>query len=141
YLKAVLEKKKKPAEESSVNAALGPNDKPDWKALAKHPAVDCAENIRLKNSDAGLWDRGDSAAAKYALGSSVYQESYDGTWTSYALSARGAILCNYQFRAAGEWFAEPYAAFFLQKLKPSHPLYEMLKTDQDAGKAAERAAR
>ncbi|MGZ5156832.1 MAG: hypothetical protein ACXWJA_10410 [Caldimonas sp.] len=141
YLKAVLEKKKKPAEESSVSAALGPNDKPDWKALAKHPAVDCAENIRLKNSDAGLWDRGDSAAAKYALGSSVYQESYDGTWTSYALSARGAILCNYQFRAAGEWFAEPYAAFFLQKLKPSHPLYEMLKTDQDAGKAAERAAR
>ena len=141
YLKAVLEKKKKPAEESSVTAALGPADKPDWKAIAKHPAVECAENIRLKNSDSGLWDRGDSAAAKYALGSSVYQESYDGTWTSYALSARGAILCNYQFRAAGEWFAEPYAAFFLKKLKPSHPLYAMLEKDQEAGKAAQRAAK
>ena len=141
YLKAVLEKKKKPAEESTVTGALGQADKPDWKALARHAAVDCAENIRLKNSDSGLWDRGDSDAAKHALGSSVYQESYDGTWTSYALSARGAILCNYQFRAAGEWFAEPYAAFFLKKLKPSHPLYGMLEKDQEAGKAAQRAAK
>ena len=141
YLKAVLEKKKKPAEESTVTAALGPNDKPDWKAMAKHPAVDCAENIRLKNSESGLWDRGDSAAAKYALGSSVYQESYDGQWVSYALSARGQILCNYQFRAEGEWFAEPYAAFFLKKLKPTHPLYAMLAQDEAAGKAAQRAAK
>jgi hypothetical protein len=141
YLKAVLEKKKKPAEESSVTGALTPADKPDWKAIAKHPAVECAENIRLKNSDSGLWDKGDSAAAKYALGSSVYQESYDGQWTSYALSARGQILCNYQFRAAGEWFAEPYAAFFLKKLKPTHPLHAMLEQDQAAGKAAQRAAK
>ena len=141
YLRAVLEKKKKPAEESSVTAALTPADKPDWKAIAKHPAVECAENIRLKNSDSGLWDRGDSAAAKYALGSSVYQESYDGQWVSYALSARGQILCNYQFRAAGEWFAEPYAAFFLKKLKPTHPLHAMLEQDQAAGKAAQRAAK
>ena len=141
YLKAVLEKKKKPAEDSSVTAALTPADKPDWKAIAKHPAVECAENIRLKNSDSGLWDRGDSAAAKYALGSSVYQESYDGQWTSYALSARGQILCNYQFRAAGEWFAEPYAAFFLKKLKATHPLHAMLEQDQAAGKAAQRAAK
>jgi hypothetical protein len=141
YLKAVLEKKKKPAEESTVTSALSPADKPDWKAIAKHPAVDCAENIRLKNSDSGLWDRGDSAAAKYALGSSVYQESYGEKWTSYALSARGQILCNYQFRAAGEWFAEPYAAFFLKKLKPTHPLYKMLEEDQAAGKAAQRAAK
>ena len=123
------------------NPALTPADKPDWKAIAKHPAVECAENIRLKNSDSGLWDRGDSAAAKYALGSSVYQESYDGQWTSYALSARGQILCNYQFRAAGEWFAEPYAAFFLKKLKPTHPLHAMLEQDQAAGKAAQRAAK
>lgn len=141
YLRAVLEKKKKPAEESTVTAALGPNDKPDWKAIARHPAVDCAENIRLKNSDSGLWDRGDSAAAKHALGGSVYQESYDGQWVSYALSARGQILCNYQFRAAGEWFAEPYAAFFLKKLKPTHPLYAMLEQDEAAGKAAQRAAK
>lgn len=141
YLKAVLQKKKKPAEESAVTAALGPADKPDWKAIAKHPAVDCAENIRLKNSDSGLWDRGDSAAAKYALGSSVYQEAYAGHWVSYALSGRGQILCNYQFRAEGEWFAEPYAAFFLKKLEPTHPLYAMLEQDQAAGKAAQRAAR
>jgi hypothetical protein len=141
YLKAVLEKNKKPAEDASVTSALTPADKPDWKAIAKHPAVECAENIRLKNSDSGLWDKGDSAAAKYAIGSSVYQQSYDDTWTSYALSARGQILCNYQFRAAGEWFAEPYAAFFLKKLKPGHPLYAMLEQDQAAGKAAQRAAK
>ena len=141
YLKAVLERKKKPAEESSVTAALTPADRPDWQAIVKHPAVECAENIRLKNSDSGLWDRGDGAAAKYALGSSVYQESYDGQWVSYALSARGQILCNYQFRAAGEWFAEPYAAFFLKKLKPTHPLHAMLEQDQAAGRAAQRAAK
>lgn len=140
YLKAVLEKKK-PADESGVTGELKPGDKPDWKALARHPAVECAEHIRLKNSDSGLWDRGDGGAAKYAIGSSVYQEAYEGQWVSYALAARGQILCNYQFRSAAEWFAEPYAAFFLGKLKPSHPMHAMLKSDQDAGKAAERAAR
>ena len=140
YLKAVLEKKK-PADEAGVTGELKPGDKPDWKALAKHAAVDCAEHIRLKSSDSGLWDQGDGGAAKYAIGSSVYQEAYGDQWVSYALAARGQILCNYQFRSAAEWFAEPYAAFFLGKLKPAHPMYEMLKKDQDAGKAAERAAR
>jgi len=140
YLKAVLEKKK-PADEAGVTGALKAGDKPDWKALAKHPAVECAEHIRLKNSDSGLWDRGNGGAAKYAIGSSVFQEAYEDQWVSYALAARGQILCDYQFRSSAEWFAEPYAAFFLGKLKPAHPLYAMLKNDQDAGKAAERAAR
>ncbi len=140
YLKAVLEKTK-PAEQSGVTGALKPGDKPDWKALAKHPAVECAEHIRLKSSDSGLWDRGDGAAAKYAIGGSVYQEAYGEKWVSYALAARGQILCNYQFRAEGEWFAEPYAAFFLKKLKPSHPLHAMLAQDEAAGKAAQRAAK
>ena len=139
YLEAVL--RKQAVDAAGVTGKLGQGDRPDWKALKKHAAVECAENIRLKSSDSGLWDRGNGAAAKYAINGTVYQEAYDGKWVSYALAARGQILCDYQFRSPAEWFAEPYAAFFLGKLKPSHPLHAMLKADKDAGNAAQRAAR
>jgi hypothetical protein len=140
YLKAVLQKKK-PQDESTVTAALTNGAKPDWKALAKHAAVSHAENIRMKNDSNGLWDRGDSAAAKYAIGGSVYQESYGGKWVSYALSARSTKVSDYQFRADGEWYAEAYAAFFVGKLKPGHPLHPLLTQDKQSGEAAKRAAR
>lgn len=140
YLKAVLTKKK-PQDDGAVTAALPGGAKPDWKKLAKHAAVDHAENIRMKNDSAGLWDRGDSGAAKYAIGGSVFQEAYGGQWVSYALSARSARVTDYQFRADGEWYAEAYAAFFLGKLKPGHPLHPILTKDKQSTEAAKRAAR
>lgn len=140
YLVAVL-KKKKPQDDAAVKGATPADAKPDWKKLAKHAAVDHAENIRMKNDSAGLWDRGDAAAAKYAIGGSVVQESYGGHWVSYALSARTAKITDYQFRAEGEWYAEAYAAFFLGKLKPSHPLHPILTQDKQSTAAAQRAAR
>ena len=140
YLKAVLEKKK-PQEDTTVTAALTNAAKPDWKKLAKHAAVDHAENIRMKSDSAGLWDRGDSGAAKYAIGGSVFQQAYGHEWVSYALSARAAKVTDYQFRADGEWYAEAYAAFFLGKLKESHPLHPVLTKDKQSTVAAKRAAR
>lgn len=140
YLTAVLGKKKV-REEADVTAALPNGAKPDWKKLAQHAAVDHAENIRLKSDSKGLWDRGDSGAAKYAIGSSVFQQAYGHEWVSYALSARSAKVTDYQFRADGEWYAEAYAAFFLGKLKPSHPLHPILTKDKQSTEAAKRATR
>jgi len=97
--------------------------------------------VILKSSDKGLWDRGDSAAKKYAIGSSVYQECYEGQWVSYALSARASKVTDYQFRADGEWYAEAYAAFFVGKLPASHPLHPVLTQDKQSTAAAQRAAR
>lgn len=140
YLALVLQKKK-PQQDTTLAAQLSNGAKPDWKKLAKHAAVDHAENIRLKNDSAGLWDRGDSAASKYAIGGSVFQQAYGSEWVSYALSARSAKVTDYQFRADGEWYAEAYAAFFLGKLKPGHPLHPILTKDKQSTEAAKRAAR
>ena len=46
-----------------------------------------------------------------------------------------------RFRADGEWYAEAYAAFFLGKLKASHPLHAVLTQDKQSTEAAKRAAR
>ena len=140
YLTAVLQKKK-PENEATVTSALGANGPADWKKLAKHAAADCCESIRLKGDSDGLWDSGDSGASKHAIGGSVFQESYANQWVSYALSARAAKISNYQFRADGEWYAEAYAAFFVGKLKPSHPLHALLTADKAADKSAQKAKR
>jgi hypothetical protein len=67
------------------------------------------------------WDGAQSEARK--LGSRVYHESYEGGWwVSYDAGARRQGIHGYQFRAPGEWFAELYAAYYSDKLKPSHPI-------------------
>jgi hypothetical protein len=73
----------------------------------------------------------------------VFQQSYDGddNWVSYALSARSSKVTDYQFRADGEWYAEAYAAFFVNKLKDSHPLHALLTHDKQSTEAALRAKR
>ena len=68
----------------------------------------------------GIWWDGTSCNT-LAIGSRVYQEAYDGWWNSYDLAARKQGIHGYQFRARGEWFAELYAAYYSDKLKPSHP--------------------
>ena len=100
--------------------------------MGKHAAVKCCENNRLQKGDEGLWDGGDSAASKNAIGDWVFQESYKGDWVSYARSARKQKVSDYQFRADGEWYAEAYAAFFVGKLPKSHPLHVVLETDRSA---------
>jgi hypothetical protein len=141
YLIAVLKKVKDPSKDPTVVQAVPAGAKPDWKALARHAAVECCERIRMKGKSSGLWDGGDGAAQKAAIGGSVYQESYANQWVSYALSARGAKVTDYQFRSEAEWYAECYAAYFLGKLKKEHPLHALLKADESSNKAAQRAAR
>ena len=69
-----------------------------------------------------------STATRLAIGGIVYQESYGFRWTSYKVGARKQGMTGYQFRAPGEWFAELYAAFHSEKLKPTHPAFGWLKT-------------
>ena len=42
----------------------------------------------------------------------IYEESYPSSWNRYEFQARARILTPYQFRDAGEWFAEAYAAYY-----------------------------
>lgn len=130
YLVAVLSKKA-PGKETAVreHADAPPSGDRRWTALGKHNAVKFCENIRMKSASSGLWD-GDPM--KYVIGDRIYQETYPGTWESYLASARTSKVTNYQFRAAGEWYAEAYACFFTGRLPETHPLYALLKADVDA---------
>ncbi len=71
--------------------------------------------------DKSLWWNGAGCKANEIDGV-VYQEAYGGRWVSYDLAARSKGIHGYQFRAPGEWFAELYAAYYSDKLKPSHPI-------------------
>ena len=46
------------------------------------------------------------------LGDHIYQESYQPTWVRYRHEARNRLVAKYQFRDAGEWFAECYEAYY-----------------------------
>jgi NAD(P)H-dependent FMN reductase len=92
------------------------------------PAATTPEETRVKawvdavrHTEGLWWDGGQSNSL--AIGNRVYQESYGGGfWNSYDLGARKQGIHGYQFRAPGEWFAELYAAYYADKLKPSHPI-------------------
>ncbi|HTU27098.1 MAG TPA: hypothetical protein VMF30_16950 [Pirellulales bacterium] len=92
-----------------------------------HEAVKWCLQIRKL----GLWDKGPSGAADAAVDGRVYQLSYENSWTSYALASRGDGVSDYQFRAAGEWFAELYAFYYSKKLPTSHPAYGWLHDQID----------
>lgn len=92
------------------------------------PAPTTPEQTSVKNwVDAvrhteGLWWDGGKSNAQ-AIGNRIYHESYEGGWwISYDQAARKQGIHGYQFRAPGEWFAELYAAYYSDKLKPSHPI-------------------
>ncbi len=78
----------------------------DWHKLAK-----VSNKVWWKQSDINKID----------VNGTVYQEAYDRQWVSYDTTARKKGLTGYQFRAPGEWFAELYAAYRMDKLKSSHP--------------------
>jgi hypothetical protein len=46
------------------------------------------------------------------LADHVYEESYPNDWVRYRHEARSRMLTKYQFRKAGEWFAEAYAFYY-----------------------------
>jgi hypothetical protein len=103
----------------------------DLDAIKRHRAVDTLQAIRCTGNN-GLWDKGASAADKYKIGGRVYQQSYAGNqWSSYPLAVRARGISQYQFRAAGEWFAELYALYYLKKLPPTHPDAVWFKAEID----------
>jgi hypothetical protein len=68
-----------------------------------------------------LWWDG-AGSKKAAINKVVYQRAYETPrWVSYKLEARKKGIHGYQFRAPGEWFAELYAAYYMDVLKPEHP--------------------
>ena len=94
---------------------------------AKVAAPATPEQTKVKNwvdsvrVGKGIWWDG-AASKNLAIGGRVYQEAYEGGWwNSYDYNARKQGIHGYQFRAPGEWFAELYAAYYSDKLKPSHP--------------------
>jgi hypothetical protein len=94
--------------------------KVDWDALAAHPAVQWCREVRLNGAHDGLWSSGKAGAQTHAVDNKVYQESYKDKWACYDVGARSHEVSNYQFRAAAEWFAEIYAAYYQGLLSPSH---------------------
>ena len=60
----------------------------------------------------------------------IYQQAYATTWVSYPAAERKKGITGYQFRAPGEWFAELFAAYHNEKLKPGHPARKWLSSLQ-----------
>jgi len=88
----------------------------EWEAARKAALEWC----RLVRVDQELWNKA-GLSKRLAIDGRVYQEAYDNWWVSYAYAARAKGITGYQFRSEAEWFAELYAAFFSEKLKPEHP--------------------
>jgi hypothetical protein len=107
-------------------------DGPDWVALKNDPIVAWCEAVRLKGSSDGLFWKGGSGANANEIGGRVYHESYGNKWVSYDIGLRKRAISNYQFRAPSEWFAELYAAYYLDKLSDGHPDRPWLKKVHDS---------
>lgn len=94
----------------------------DWdKAQAEAEAW--VQDIRVGNKP---WENAAMAKTRTTADGMVYHEGYEGSWVGYKYSARAQGITGYQFRAPGEWFAELYAAYHMQKLNPSHPASKWL---------------
>ncbi len=107
---------KKPAPPPGRNAD-------EWEAARKAVLEWC----RLVRVDQELWNKA-GLSKRLAIDGRVYQEAYANWWVSYAYAARAKGITGYQFRSEAEWFAELYAAFFSEKLKPEHPSAAWLGT-------------
>ncbi|MFN0184638.1 MAG: hypothetical protein ACKVQR_12560 [Aquabacterium sp.] len=81
-----------------------------------------------KASAANVWDNQAACNAITLEDGRIYYQGYPNAWFSYDASARKRGITSYQFRAPGEWFSELYAAYKMEKLKPSHPAVKWLAT-------------
>ena len=110
----------------------------EWDQIQNHAVVAiCRQGIYTK---AKPWNKGKAHADSVVLNGRVYQEAYDNDWFSYAHADRATTgVTKYQWRAPGEWFAEIYALFYLNKLSGSHPMSNWFttaaKSEQEAMKA------
>jgi hypothetical protein len=109
---------KKLTDFASKTAKAKPGKGPAPKTPEETAVKGWIDGIRVNK---GLWWNGPQSKA-LAVGTRVYQEAYENWWISYDLEARKRGIHGYQFRAPGEWFAELYAAYYSDKLKPSHPI-------------------
>jgi hypothetical protein len=109
----------------------------EWDQIQNHAVVvKCKKGLYTKSDP---WDKGKSHAEAVELGGRVYHEAYDNDWYSYAIADRAATgMTTYQWRAPGEWFAELYAMYYLNKLGRSHPMSSWFRK---AGKSEEKAAK
>jgi hypothetical protein len=88
-----------------------------WDKLEGEPADIVAADPIYKALQMALnnpWYQHLSENGGAAADGRVYQRSYSRSeqWTSYEVAARDKKVSTYQFRAAGEWFAEVYATFY-----------------------------
>jgi hypothetical protein len=108
-----------------LDLVLGANPAPPAVTdLAKKASEDAARKkvddwYAYATSGKSWWNQAGSAT--FTIDGLIYHEAYAKDWVSYDGAARSKGLTGYQFRAPGEWFAELYAGFHSQKLKPSHP--------------------
>jgi hypothetical protein len=109
----------------------------EWDEIQNHPVVlKCKQGL---NTAAKPWNKGKAHAQAVEVGGRVYQEAYDNNWYSYGLADRAATgLTTYQWRAPGEWFAELYALYYLNKMGRSHPMSSWFR---NAAKSEEKAAK
>jgi len=107
----------KPADETAKLGSLFT----EWDQIQNHAVVaKCKQGVYTA---AKPWNKGKAHADAVEFGGRVYQEAYDNDWYSYALADRATTgVTKYQWRAPGEWFAEIYALYYLNKLSRSHPM-------------------
>ena len=135
-VKAVLIDGQTPA--AAADAAMQPytdltavSADPDLSNMRKHAGITFLKNVKMASKHKGLWDAGDAGADKTLVGGRTYHESYSGNYVSYSRATRSNKVSSYQYRAAGEWFAELYAMYYIGMLKDSHPAHAWLQSDID----------
>ena len=98
---------------SASNLAANIRARKWFASLSAHKKSDVLHDKALKAIPIGLNSPWFTAAnGGEHLGVHVYQESYTPTWVRYRHAARNRMVSKYQFRDAGEWFAECYATYY-----------------------------
>jgi hypothetical protein len=122
----------KPADASKPMGSL----LPVWDVVVNDPIVAaCVDGMTVGDKP---WKGAGTKAAKVVVANRCCHEAYPGNWVSYEFGARASTgISDYQWRAPGEWFAEIYALYYLDKLQNSHPMYAWFA---DAAKDEKKAS-